>query len=177
MTIIEINKKAEEIAEKYNSNSLSPFPYETITSDKKDLHIFLTDKLNEKISGAIIFDEGAFTILINKTKPQTRQNFTIAHELGHYFLHQEELKNEHKGILIDEEYSLDGTTNILLREDQPITRTRIEIEANNFAASLLMPEKVVRRVWESIKDIRECASIFNVSISAMSIRLERLGLA
>jgi len=30
---------------------------------------------------------GVNNILINTNKPELRQNFTLGHELGHYFLH------------------------------------------------------------------------------------------
>ena len=67
------------------------------------------------------------------------------------------------------------TSSTLYRLDDA-QRTQVEKEANNFAASLIMPEALVRRAWDTVKDIEECAKIFNVSVSAMSIRLTRLGL-
>jgi Zn-dependent peptidase ImmA (M78 family) len=39
-----------------------------------------------------------------------------------------------------------------------------------------MPKDLVISAWSTLKNIEECAKIFNVSVSAMSIRLERLGL-
>jgi Zn-dependent peptidase ImmA (M78 family) len=169
----EICDLAESIARQYNPEGLSPFPYEKITEDKRDLEIYLADTA-EGISGATQYlkDEGTFRVLVNKNKPRTRQNFTIAHELGHYFLHQDIIKNE--DVLIDGESSLDGS-NILFRLDAAET-SRIETEANNFAAALIMPTELVRSAWLTLKNIEECANIFNVSVSAISIRLERLGL-
>lgn len=174
MTKEEICVLAEDIALKYNPSGLSPFPYEKITEDHADLEIVLVD-VAQGISGAIIFlsDINRFRIIINKNKPATRQNFTIAHEIGHYFLHKDKIKiNEN--LLVDGENSLDGS-NILFRLDATET-TLIETEANNFAAALIMPTKLVQDAWLSLKDVEECAKIFNVSVSAMSIRLERLKL-
>jgi len=173
MTKKEICELAEELANKYNPDGLSPFPFEKIQNDKTDLLIFLNDKLVDTISGATVFDDESnkFFLLINKNKPKTRQHFTTAHEVGHYFLHQEEIKKE---AFIDGDNSLDGG-NILYRSDNYIS-TQLETDANNFAASLIMPQKLVEKAWKDINDVEKCALIFNVSVSAMAIRLERLGL-
>lgn len=174
MDKLQIANLAEELAKKYNPDGLSPFPYEEIEKDKKDLHIFYSEQLSENLSGAIIFDkdDNDFSVIINKNKPETRKNFTIAHELGHYFLHLEIIKEQE--IFIDGENSLDSN-NILFRLDNAKS-SQLEIEANNFAASLLMPADLVTKAWETLKSVEECAKIFNVSVSAMSIRLERMGL-
>lgn len=174
MTKEEICLLAEDIASKYNPSGLSPFPYEKITDENKDLEI-VSAEINQGISGAIIFldKEKVFRIIVNKNKPQTRQNFTIAHEIGHYFLHKDKIKTN-DNLLVDGENSLDGS-GALFRLDVA-EMTQIETEANNFAAALIMPTKLVQDAWLSIKNIEECANIFNVSVSAMSIRLERLKL-
>ncbi|MBI2035742.1 MAG: ImmA/IrrE family metallo-endopeptidase [Candidatus Liptonbacteria bacterium] len=173
MTIQEICNYAEEISKKYNPEGLSPFPYENIQKDKSDLKIFRTGKLPDKVSGVIGFfqEENNFSILINNTKSPTRQYFTIAHELGHYFLHQEEIKKE---FFVDEENVLDRA-GMLYRRDEA-TSTKLETEANNFAASLIMPAELVKKAWEKLRDVEDCAEVFNVSVEAMSIRLSRLGL-
>ncbi len=174
MTKNEICDLAENYARGYNPEGLSPFPYEKITSDKKDLDIYSVE-IEEKVSGAILYikEENRFRIVINKNKPQTRKNFTIAHELGHYFLHKEIIKGN-ENLLVDEDNTLDGN-NILFRLDGA-EASKIETEANNFAAALIMPTSLVKDAWAAIKDVEECAKIFNVSVVAMSIRLERLGL-
>lgn len=172
MTIEEITQLAEEVAKKYNSEITSPFPYENILKDKKDLQIYLSP-LDTEISGAIGFNkkEKKFEILINKEKPQNRINFTLAHEIGHYFLHQDVIK---KDDVIDSEDVIEAS-NVLFRLDTALA-TVIEKEANNFAASLIMPESLVRRAWKAYGTVEGCAKLFQVSLVAMSIRLERLGL-
>ena len=175
MTLQEINANAEQITRMYNPDKLAPFPYEAIVNDKTDLDIIFLDLEDGAVSGVILYDDTAkmFNILINATKHPHRQHFTLGHELGHYFLHQELLREE-KG-LIDGENSVDNT-NILYRLDDPREKTRIETEANHFAAGLLMPEDLLRDAWDATADIEECAKIFNVSTIAMSIRLTELGL-
>ena len=170
--IEEASKKGEEVAREYNLKTNIPFPFEKIVEKNTDLDIFLdyldSEGGEKNISGLILFkkQEERFEILIEKSEPKNRQYFTAAHELGHYFLHKDRIKKE--GIVIDRDpmwYRLDeGLTNIE------------ETEANFFAGSLLMPEKRVRKIWGKTKSIEKCADFFDVSMSAMSVRLEILKL-
>ncbi len=66
--------------------------------------------------------------------PQIR-NFTAAHELGHAILH--------KGTGLHRDRALDGSL-----ADQ--ARGPVELEADTFAAAFLMPEKVVRSVFQKV---------------------------
>ncbi len=58
----------------------------------------------------------------------------------------------------------------------------LETEANNFAAELLMPKYKVKEEYDKLtgldKDFADSilANKFKVSLTAMSIRLEKLGL-
>lgn len=165
--------KAEKIAESYNADKIAPFPFGKVEESHPDLKIYLSE-MEEGVSGAILYDEkdSNFKILVNLKKPKTRQYFTIAHELGHYFLHQNIIK---KGqFLIDGDQALSGEAMLYRMDNAP--STEIEIEANQFAATLLMPEKLVRKAWKLINNVEECAELFKVSIVAMSIRLENLKL-
>lgn len=172
MSLEEIAQLGEEYARLYNPGSVSPFPYENVLAAHPDVEILFTDLEDERVSGVTLYKSGKYTILVNSTKPETRQHFTLGHELGHYFLHKDTLKTS-SGI-VDGDAWLD-TPNMLYRQDD-VAKTQIEIEANNFAASLLMPADLIRRAWEAFGSIEECARIFQVSVVAMSIRLTRLGL-
>lgn len=164
---------AEEYARKYNPERVAPFPYANVEKDRKDLRIHFAS-LDADVSGVTRYKEGIFDIFINASKPQARQNFTLGHELGHYFLHQEVLKKE-KGI-IDGDDAVDGGQHLMFRLDVA-SNEEIEREANNFAASLLMPANLIAKGWNEVGDIEELARIFKVSVIAMSIRLSQLGLA
>ncbi|MNJ73273.1 hypothetical protein D3C77_700470 [compost metagenome] len=48
--------------------------------------------------------------------------------------------------------------------------------ANAFAATLLMPEKYVRKLYRSARNIQELADAFGVSTAAMNFRLKNLGI-
>jgi Zn-dependent peptidase ImmA (M78 family) len=114
---------------------------------------------DKNISGA--FSRADNSIYISDQDGPERQSFTVAHEIGHYKLHE------------------DRGTEILLRTQvwQFLGQDRIESEANWFAANLLMPEEAVQRMWKVTKDISKLAAIFGVSKTAMSFRLKDLGLA
>ncbi|HMH70524.1 MAG TPA: ImmA/IrrE family metallo-endopeptidase [Candidatus Saccharimonadales bacterium] len=174
-----IKQFAEEILREYNPEGLVPFPFERLAQGKGDIDLLYSGTLPEDVSGAVFLDSGRFTILINADKPNVRQYFTIAHEFGHYFLHRQWLVDNSTDGFIDYAETLDGQ-GMLLRADDPAATAQIDLrkerEANTFAAELLMPEKDVRDFWKLTNDIVACAKAFQVSKSAMAIRLERLHL-
>jgi len=175
MEITKCVELAEEIRKKYNPDYVSPFPYENIEKDHDGLDIFITSDIEDSnVSGVTLYnkEKDTISIFINKNKHINRQYFTIAHELGHYFLHKDIIKTEE--ILIDFDRMLDGNR-ALFRLDES-TSNMIETEANNFAAALIMPEDFVVKAWNRLDSVEETARVFNVSVSAMSIRLEKLGL-
>lgn len=167
----------EEVAAMFNPKGLVPFPFENIVEDKQDLRIVYLDSIPGKVSGLIGFsqEQEKFSIIIDSTKPEKRQYFTIAHELGHYFLHAARIRESEHKILIDSEDCLD-IDGMLFREDDVLS-TVMEREANNFAGALLMPEARVRDVWSRLRNVDRCASVFGVSIIAMSVRLQVLGIS
>src|SRR3989339_845568 len=138
---VELPIKISEILEKYNFN-LQKGKF------KDDSVVGIYDKQNS-------------TIYVNVDDPYPRQVFTVAHELGHYFLHAD----KHQEIYYRKELTrLDG-------ENPPQ-----ESEANWFAASLLMPKKLILKYWELTQDIEKLAQIFGVSPSAVYFRLKNLQL-
>ena len=106
------------------------------------------------VAGA--FDRANNNIYVNQFDHPTRQCFTVAHELGHYFLH----RNVNSDILYREKSNSDSD---------------IEKEANEFAAELLMPESAIRAYWPIADSIQNLANIFGVSYLAMKTRLQYLG--
>lgn len=111
----------------------------------------------DDVSGA--FDREKREIYLNATDPYTKKVFTLAHELGHYFLHQE------KGL------------DVLYREKHKRgEKDDIEKEADDFAAELLMPAEAIRFYWPVAEGIQQLADIFSVSYVAMKNRLHSLGL-
>lgn len=181
MDIAQVQSRAREVALEHNPSGLVPFPFQEMAKSLGDVDITTIPlSTNQGVSGAIFVQpDNRFTILINQNKPENRRYFTIAHEFAHYFLHADWLRSNPIQGAVDHSELLDGQ-GMLLRPDIPEEATvdfQKEREANNFAAELLMPEDKVREFWELTKDIEECARAFQVSSSAMAIRLERLHLA
>lgn len=104
-------------------------------------------------------EPGSFEILLPHFTSEARDRFTIAHELGHYFLH----------------YRLAG-----LQEAKSFgrgARNRAETEANVFASALLMPKESFVEAWNSSDgDEWRVARRFDVSPAAASVRAQVLGL-
>lgn len=117
------------------------------------------------VSGLIVRDGTNVTIGVNSKQSPTRQRFTIAHEFGHFLLH--EGMSSH----IDHNYRVNfrsGTSSLAVDVE--------EIEANFFAASLLMPKTFLDaaeavEALDSDSAVNRLAKHFNVSGHAMSLRL------
>ena len=119
--------------------------------------------------GTIIKEgENSFRIAISPFQNKQRRVFTIAHELGHLFLHMGYKTN----------------SDLWKKQNQTIYRrfgsSAQEYQANEFAASLLMPKAIYRHVIaENSADGRvnmsNVAKYFNVSQAAAVNRGKFLG--
>lgn len=112
------------------------------------------------------FDSGKYTIRVNKDHPEVRQRFSIAHELGHYFMHKDLIGPD--GVY-DEPLWRRETMDRLPPEVQ-----QRESEANRFASAILMPDDALKSYLASRdkSSIYDLAKEFVVSREAMSIRLK-----
>ena len=115
------------------------------------------------ISGALLVTSDNRDIIVNEKDIFERQRFTIAHELGHFFLH----------------YNPDTSPESMMISFRS-ARTQREYEADRFAAELLMPEKQIKEEYDKLArpypNISTLAKKFNVSKAAMAYRLDTLGL-
>lgn len=164
-----INEKADEIRNDYR---LITFPIDPAIITR-ELNIDVVEVTFKKhngyeVSGGIIRDSNKFKIYVNSQDSMKRKRFTIAHELGHYFL--EHLDN--KGQYVD------------LHREVSSNKTPEEIDADEFAACLLMPEAFLKSKLSMLKSlgfddvsiINRLSDIFFVSQSAMKYRLSNLRL-
>ncbi|WP_303675111.1 ImmA/IrrE family metallo-endopeptidase [Vampirovibrio chlorellavorus] len=124
-------------------------------------------KLDEAIAGQIQkLEDGRYKISVNKDDHYFRRRFTMAHELGHYLYHQHLIGN---GVDDDKMYrstSAGDFYNTLIEQ-------RHETEANKFAASVLMPKHLVlKSYYDNKKDINVVAKLWQVSPTALKIRLD-----
>jgi len=135
--------------------------------EENDIKLVFED-MDDSDSGLLLIERGKATIAINKSHHPNRQRFTAAHECGHYFLHRE----GDEQLFIDQAFARGATASA--------GTDAIEIDANQFAAELLMPEDMVKdaAVSQSLSDldIAMLALRFEVSEQAMTLRLVKLGL-
>lgn len=132
-------------------------------------------KMDDSLSGYISKDEDGYYICVNDKHAATRQQFTIAHEIGHFILHKDVLDS---GNLLPTMYKVgDGITPALPRADYTHALYRaMETEANKFAAELLMPKDEFIKKANECEDLIELALAFKVSVGAASIRAGNLGI-
>ena len=126
------------------------------------------------VSGLLFRSGDHHVIGVNSAHPRARQRFTIAHEVGHRELHP------------GREIILDVPVRVNLRDKTSSMATdHEEIDANAFAAALLMPERLVRDQLGRLPSGKQrepddiaaaLATVFKVSVSAMNFRLINLGL-
>jgi Zn-dependent peptidase ImmA (M78 family) len=130
------------------------------------------------VIGGIDFDSN--TIIINATIESHigRYSFTIAHEIAHHVLHRDIFLKARSG------------ESIMCRggEQRPIE----EFQADRFAEALLMPADLIRQHYKKVKTrnifkrtnqltlaakVIQSTGLDNVSVSAMVVRLNHLGLS
>src|SRR5258706_1475775 len=123
------------------------------------------------MSGFLLREKKVITIAVNKLHHPNRQRFTIAHECGHLHLHADQGDR----LWVDKAY-----TTVFFRDATSSTGDKLaEIQANQFAAGLLMPEVLLEEhLTQELSDIDifRLALRFQVSEQAMTLRLVSLGL-
>jgi len=133
-----------------------PMDFSTIESEVPDVI-----KTRGCILGAVIVIDDDVKIFYRQGSSHNRERFTLAHELAHCCLNASSLQKGHI------EFRFDGNA-----PDQK------ELAANIFAGQLLIPERPLKKLYESLvvpaSDV--LAREFEVSTHVMEARLEYLGL-
>lgn len=147
-----------------------PVPVERI-ANQLDVEV-VEQPLDDDVSGMIYRRHPRPLILVNSKQHEHRKRFSIAHELGHHILHQDDR------IFVDSRMRRDSVSALGIDLK--------EIDANQFAASLLMPRDWIvaavnqqRSTGRPAKEkilIDNLARLFNVSPLAMELRLANLGI-
>lgn len=129
---------------------------------------YIEEPMPPEQSGRIYYEDPFCTVTVNANEGPQRKRFTAAHELGHYLLHRDLLDGKRH---LDRLFSDGGRDNPY----GPLSPSH-EVQANKFAADLLMPAGVLRARYNATSDnVRELAELCGVSIAAMKIRLKNLG--
>lgn len=153
-------------------------PIDLIIEELCSLRIMFDDltKIQEGLLG--LFDSEQNTIWIDysldyiandKAYDEGRYNFTICHELGHFYLN-------HKS------YSNNGL--LMFHDESNPSSIRLEKQANIFATMLIMPEELFFKKWREYSMehndinclISKMAGFFGSSKEATQIRLKELNL-
>lgn len=144
-------KKAKQINKKY----LLP-PQLLIGQVCKDEGLDIIMMPLKRMSGMLVEVGSEYYIAYNAKMPPGRRLFTVAHELGHYFLHR-------------------GDQSVFLCQQAfEYTSSMPEQEANAFAAELLMPyEKMVEFIQNQIS-IRMISRKLGVSEEAARYRIKSI---
>lgn len=163
-------RKAQEILETQGV-AKAPIPVEEVARSLGAIVVY--EPMESDLSGMLQRQEDKPVIGVNSFHGTARQRFTIAHECGHLVLHTG------KDLFIDMGVRRRDGTSSLGTDGE-------EVEANRFAAGLLMPRDLVRaQVTElltkksgiSVDDlVTRLARTFQVSSQAMEIRLTDLGI-
>jgi len=162
-----IDKRVADLLRKFD---LFEVPVDVQTVAKRLGADVVLDDMDDDVSGFLLREKNVATIAANKRHHPNRQRFTIAHECGHLVLHADQGDR----LWLDKAY--------FFRDGSSSSGDRLaEIQANQFAAGLLMPEVLVRASLEnqstlSDLDIFRLAIRFGVSEQAMTLRLVSLGL-
>lgn len=111
-------------------------------------------------------DRSSGIILVNMASPKTRRRFTIAHELGHFLMPSHLPSEEGRFLCSRNDLSLLSTT----ENDR---RGRMEVDANRFAALILMPPPIIKKRLSqkntpSLEHLFELNVEFGVSKEAMA---------
>lgn len=155
-----LSEQHQEIFARYSNNQ--PVKLAAM-ADELGLEVFRSS-LKPNVSGLIEPSESApsgFRIRINRHELAERQRFTLAHEIGHYMLHRDKIG----GGIVD---------NVMYRSN---LSSRYEVEANKFAADLIMPMQHIKQKFNELgrvvsdDTIVALANQFRVSQAAMRIRL------
>lgn len=171
-----VGKTPEDIIELLDVKSV-PVDIKTILRDQLDI------KIDEKLEwdrlaldGCVYLKNGYPEIWLNNSVSEVRQNFTLAHELGHIVNDIIPSIESYKDPIKDDYDTLYRRgTNIMERK------------ANDFAARFLMPADFIHQEARSLTEskdfekinlnevIKRMANRFRVSYDAMKWRLVNLG--
>lgn len=130
-----------------------------LIAEKEGISVVPLEKGDRRLSGAVLPETK--TIFYNPDDSRVRRRFTVAHELGH--------------LCLNHGFAFRDPSQNFSRFHYDIN----EVEANKFAAELLIPEAAIKILIDKrgITDAERLAKIFDVSLNAISYRLKNIGYA
>lgn len=167
VTVEQAREKARAVLADFGVKS-APVPIERIIKARNIALQYAP--LDEALSGMAYIKDGVGIIGVNALHHPNRQRFSAAHELAHHELHAP---------LIEKAVHVDSGLRVLFRDEVSAQGTDdVEIQANAFAAELLMPRDLLRGAldgggidMDDDNAVEALARKFRVSASAMRYRL------
>ena len=161
-----INNLTQDIIDLYDIQ----IPIQDINSVVEKLGGRIEESFNidNMSDGSIRKQDDGFIIFVLPFQSVERRRFTIAHELGHLFLHM--------GYKINSDLWEHQENATYYRAGDSLE----EYQANEFAAAFLMPKKKYKEIMDkntvgNMVETGKIASYFGVSVSAASNRGKFLG--
>ncbi len=143
--LVVAERQAASLRQATGSMEAYAFPLEHLTNSP---HLNVSEVVGLPVSGVSRWSGRQWQISVAAGDALVRQRFTISHEFKHVLDHP--------------------------RRDA-LSETQIERVADHFAACLLMPKRLVVRLWgRGIQDIELLAEQFEVSTAALRYRLHQL---
>lgn len=161
-------RDAEQIAEKLVRDEGLTLPVDVLSiARKREIHVEPKPASAKGVSGMLIRVGNGFAIAYaTHIKSEGFQRFSIAHELGHFFLEGHSESVFRGGQMIHESHA--GFS----------SGDQIELEADHFAAGLLMPSHLFKpeagRHSDGFTAIENLADICKTSLTASAIRYAEL---
>jgi len=160
-----MNPVIEQIIDELHKDNSLPVNLDKIIQEERNIRPRPAN-YGEKFNGRIEYiPTKKIFILYYPEKISPRVRFSMAHELGHFYI------PEHRELL------LAGKSHN--SQSGFISDKKLETEADEFAAILLIPQKyldklVLAKKFLTLKDLLEQANKLQVSITAMAIRYVKI---
>jgi Zn-dependent peptidase ImmA (M78 family) len=117
----------------------------------------------DQTDAIVVEPDGTFRIRLSSQTGALRDNFTIAHELGHLVLHWPKVEKMHPG------HGMRATRRV---DEENKDLERCEWEANWFASAFLMPAEEFKVAYAD----GIASDVFGVTSAAVEVRARTLGL-
>lgn len=165
--------KGEEIAKTSGFATGPVDPFRVVESEGEQIHAEGED-FRDAFDGRLSYHNGRFLLIYNTRYNAWARNgahhpkvrFTVAHELGHYFI------DRHREFLVNRRLPIESFTEFESQRE-------VERQADAFASGLLMPKYLVSPVINAetdatIESVKMAASQFDVSLTSMMVRWTQL---